>query len=170
MLAYPEFEPDAAERIDQFRSAHEPERAKVVPPHVTLMFGSRSAPPSEIISRCKSLAEQVSEFEVGLTTVEIVHDPFEKAHKLFLICTEGRRTLISLHEQLYDGPHRAELSPDHPYRPHMTVATNRRREVIELLDLAELGTFPIRGMIRALEVVDFTDGTLRPLQAILLRS
>ena len=39
VLAYPVFEPMSAERINAFRAKHEPDRAKLVPPHVTLVFG-----------------------------------------------------------------------------------------------------------------------------------
>ena len=40
VLAYPVFEPNSAERICAFRAEHEPERANLVPPHITLVFGA----------------------------------------------------------------------------------------------------------------------------------
>ena len=41
-LAYPVFDPSTARAIDAFRTAHEPERARLVAPHVTLVFGLTS--------------------------------------------------------------------------------------------------------------------------------
>ncbi|MGL5010695.1 MAG: 2'-5' RNA ligase family protein [Paracoccaceae bacterium] len=170
VLAYPEFELGVAQCISRFRSVHEPERAKIVPPHITLVFGLNVGYRQEIISRCKRLSGLVSEFVVDFPAVEVVYDPFEKSHKLFLICATGQRTLVALHEELYEGQHhRAELNPDLPYRPHMTVATSKSVKAIQRLDIAKLGALPIQGMIRALEVVDFADGALSPLQTIPLR-
>ena len=169
VLAYPEFETRVAERIARFRAANEPERAKLVPPHVTLVFGLRTVKVPEFLSLCDSVAKGASEFVTDFPTHEITHDPFENAHKLLLLSAVGGRRLVDLHERLYDGPQRAELHPDHPFRPHMTVATHRERSVLEQLDISELGALPITGAIRSLEIVDLVDQQLRRLRTIPLQ-
>jgi 2'-5' RNA ligase len=169
VLAYPEFEPSVAESINRFRFANEPERARLVPPHVTLVFGMRTPHPQDFLTRCEGVAGHVSELAVSFTASEVVYDPFEKTHKMLLPISTGKRTLIALHQQLYDGSQLAELNPDIPYRPHMTVATNEDRTIIERLDVATLGAFPLSGRIRAIEVVELADNTLHPLRTIPLR-
>lgn len=169
VLAYPEFERSVAESINRFRSAYEPERARLVPPHVTLVFGIRNAHPPDFLALCEHVADHVSEFAVDFTASDIVYDPYEKTHKLFLLGSTGKPALIALHQQLYDGPHRTELNLNAPYRPHMTVATHEDRTIIERLDVAALGAFPIPGKIGALEVVELVDSTLHPLRTIPLR-
>lgn len=169
VLAYPEFERSVAESINRFRSAYEPERARLVPPHVTLVFGIRNAHPQEFLALCEHAADHVSEFAVDFTVGDIVYDPYEKTHKLLLLGSTGKSALIALHQQLYNGPHRAELNLDIPYRPHMTVATHEDRTIIERLDVAALGAFPIPGKIRSLEVVELVDNKLRPLRTVPLR-
>jgi len=169
VLTYPEFELGVADRIARFRSEHEPERAALVPPHVTLVFGLRNVKRSKFLSLCESVAERVPEFVAEFSTYEVTHDPFEKAYKLLLLASMGGQTLSELHEQLYDGPHRDELHPDYPYRPHMTIATNGEQPVVEKLDPTEIGAFPITGKIKSLEIVELAEKHLHRLQTIPLR-
>ena len=168
VLAYPEFRPSVAEGINWFRTAHEPERAKLVPAHITLVFGLRKAQPHEFLAFCEDVAKHASELSVEFTTSEIVYDPFEKAHKLFLLSSIGTCALTALHNQLYKGPHRAELNLNIPYRPHMTVATDEDRRIIELLDVSTIGTLPISGTISSLQVVERIDNRLHLLRTIQL--
>lgn len=166
VLTYPNFEPGLAERIRRFRIENEPVRAGMVPPHITLVFGFRDARPKELFELCEALADRSSQFDVGFASSHVVYDPFENAHKLFLVASAGSSRLAELHQQLNDGPHRGELKVDIPYRPHMTVATNDDRTIIERLDVAALGSFPLFGTIRALEVVELADGKLHCLRTI----
>ncbi|MCU0904669.1 MAG: 2'-5' RNA ligase family protein [Tabrizicola sp.] len=169
VLAYPEFEPRVAVNIARFRHTHEPERAKLVEPHVTLVFGLRGVRPLEFVASCEEVAVGVPEIEVDFDATEIVHDPFEKTYKLLFLTSSGREVLTALHERLYDGPQRSELHPAIPFRPHMTVATHSDPAIIERLDTAEIGTFPIAGKIRALEIVEMVEKTLVRLRTIPLQ-
>jgi 2'-5' RNA ligase len=169
VLAYPDFEPSVAGNIARFRRAHEPERAKLVEPHVTLVFGLRGVRPLEFVASCEKIAVDVSEIAVDFVATDIVHDPFEKTYKLFLLNSTGRDDLTALHERLYDGLNRSELHPAIPFRPHMTVATHSERAIIERLDATEIGAFPISGKIRALEIVELVEKTLVRLRTIPLR-
>jgi 2'-5' RNA ligase len=169
VLAYPEFEPSVAENIARFRHAHEPERAELVEPHVTLVFGLVGVRPVEFAASCEEVAVGVFEIEVDFAATEIVHDPFEKTYKLFLMNSTGRDELTALHERLYDGPHRFELHPAIPFRPHMTVATHSDRAIIERLDAAAIGVFPNAGKIRSLVIVELVEKTLVRLRTIPLQ-
>ena len=168
VLAYPEFEPGLAESINRFRTAREPERAKLVPAHITLVFGLRKAQSQKFLIFCEDVAKHALELSVELTASEIVYDPYEKTHKLFLLSSTGSRALTALHKQLYNGPHRAELNLDISYRPHMTVATHEDRTIIEQLDVGTIGTLPLCGTISALQVVKHMDNRLHRLRTIKL--
>jgi 2'-5' RNA ligase len=163
VLAYPSFDSATTARIAQFRLANEPTRARLVAPHVTLAFGHASTHAPELIARSRCLAAKTPAFTVTFESVERVHDPFENAHKLFLICGTGADTLTRLHAGLYGGSLQHKLDPDHPFRPHMTVATHATRAGIDHLDSWPLGTFPITALIRALDIVEVTGGTLQPI-------
>lgn len=159
-----------AESLDLFRAAHESQRANLVRPHVTLVFGLKTVQPMEFLAFCTTMTGHVSELAVEFDTTEIVYDHFENSHKLLVKCSIGEPELMALHAKLYDGPHRVERHSELSYRPHMTVATNEDRSVLERLDAGEIGTFPIFGMIKSLAVVEIAAGTLRPLGTIALQT
>lgn len=100
VLAYPAFAPHIADRINAFRTQHEPKRAKLVPPHITLVFGVADAY-LQIVSDLLDVATgQVNAFPVGFGSSIIEFDSFEKKHKLFLLCDEGRERIAVLQAAL----------------------------------------------------------------------
>lgn len=95
--------------------------------------------------------------------------PLKRHTNFFLLCGKGKDLLTELHNQLYEGLHRAELKSEFPYQPHMRVATHADRRVIEQLDVADIGTLPITGTISALELVELVAGKLNSLKTVPLR-
>lgn len=136
----------------------------MVPPHVTLVFGSRLEHADAIIALCDRASKEMADLPITFDRVELAHDPVEGCYKLFLLCDEGKDALIALHQQLHDGPHRTGLRQDIPYRPHMTVAANASAGRIEELEANELGPFPVSGLIRSLDVVRSADGKVASLR------
>ena len=160
VLIFPEFKSDIAESIDRFRSRYEPDRARLVRPHITLIFGLRNVEPTDFIPFCGRIAEQETCAEIELPGSESIFDPYEKAYKLCLTVGAGSDRLCQLHARLYDGPHRSELDTSIPFRPHMTIATHQDRSRIEALDAGAIGPFPLLGRISAFEVVERTEKSL----------
>lgn len=165
VLAYPEFAPSTADALATFRAAHEPQRARLVPPHVTLVFGLRNFSAEAMADQCRRIASEARPFKVTFADGEFIHDPLENTHKIALPCVMGADELTMLHERLYDGPQRIELNPTIPYRPHMTIATNSERSVLETISTAVLGPFPLAAQITQLELVQVADGTLSNLSS-----
>lgn len=124
------------------------------------MFGLMTISRQAILAQCKIAADRSSQFGVSFTSAEVTYDPFEKEYKLLLISFAGRFELAALHHQIYQGIQTAERNVAIPYRPHMTVATNPDRRIIEQLDISFLGGFPLTGTIRALEVVELENSRL----------
>ena len=160
VLAYPEFEQPDVDRIRIFRAKHEPHRAKLVPPHITLVFGVKSLHLPVITELAEAVSRQTHAFHITFDDHAIVFDHFEQKHKIFLLCGEGSCKVTALHNQLYDGEHRAELSTSHPFQPHMTVATCDTRAQIEQVNLSDAGALPLRGTLRAIQVVQLSGGAL----------
>ncbi|MDU8909645.1 2'-5' RNA ligase family protein [Aestuariicoccus sp. MJ-SS9] len=170
VLAYPEFERGVAQGIDRFRSLHEPDRARMVRPHITLVFGSRREDADTLLGLCEDVSRTTPKLTIAFSGTKVAWDPFDKAHKLFLTCGRGARTLTALHRRLYEGPHRHDLRSDLPYAPHMTVATNADQTVIEGLDVADIGALPITGTVKALELVEATGDRLNARATIPFRT
>ncbi|MEP1208972.1 MAG: 2'-5' RNA ligase family protein [Rhizobiaceae bacterium] len=115
VLVYPEFESRLARRIGRFRSAHEPERAKLVPPHITLVFGLKHAVPKSMLALCESVSSNATELTIEFSHCEIAYDPFEKVQKLSLVCGNGKDALTEWHDLLYAGSHRSKSKSELPY-------------------------------------------------------
>ncbi|MEO0677434.1 MAG: 2'-5' RNA ligase family protein [Pseudomonadota bacterium] len=163
-LAYPAFDAESAARIHAFRARHEPKRARLVPPHVTLVFSVANAHPPAILALVEKVAGTSGAFPMIFDRCVIEYDPFEATRKHALLCGEGGAHIRALHERLYAGPHRSELSADHPFKPHMTIASHTDRADAERVDLRALGALPIRADITALHVVGLEAGRLSELK------
>ena len=170
VLAIPEFDADTAKRIGRFRSKHEPDRAELVPPHITLMFGIRDETDPALLEVCESVADRMSAFEVTLGQAEVLQDPFEQTNKLVLLLSGGAQTLNDIHSALYDGLGWKHWNADAQFRPHMTIASNPDSSFLSGLDVMVLGTFPIVGLIKSLCVVSLEGDRLHWLRAVYLRS
>ncbi|EBA02884.1 hypothetical protein RB2150_02929 [Rhodobacterales bacterium HTCC2150] len=166
VLAYPIFESGSAERISAFRAKHEPQRAKYVPPHITLVFGVANEHLQSISGLVEVASRQCSIFPVVFDDWISEFDPFEKKHKVLLLCGDGQAKVTSLHNQLYEGSHRSEFSSAHQFRAHMTVATYDKRTDLDQVDVSTVGEFPIEGKLSALELVRFEDGRLTTLKTV----
>ena len=166
VLAYPVFEPNSAERIRAFRTKHEPERAKLVPPHITLVFGVANEHLQRVADLVDMASGQTKAFPVAFDDYATEFDPFEKKHKMFLLCGGGNKRITYLHNRLYEGAHSIELSSAHPFKPHMTIATYDERADVDQVDIAAVGELPIRGKLSALELVQFEDGRLTTLKTV----
>ncbi|WP_162409803.1 2'-5' RNA ligase family protein [Acuticoccus sediminis] len=163
VLAFPKFAETMARSIDRFRALHEPERARLVGPHVTLVFALSEADADGVCDSCGRAAAQTPPMDIAFDHVEIGDDPYEKTHKIFMLCSTGSGALVALHRRLYRGLHR---EGDAEYRPHMTIATNAARERLEHLDPASIGAFPVRAVVDAIDVVQITGGALETVRTI----
>ena len=168
VLAYPVFDQGSAERIQAFRIGHEPERAKLVKPHVTLVFGVADAHQAAVSDLVDVVASRTKAFPVVFDRSKIAFDPFEEKYKLFWLCGDGRECLSALHIRLYDGAHRAEFNAQHPFEPHMTVASYDERSDLEKVDVSAAGTFPVRAKVSALALVRLDGGRLTTLKTAAL--
>ena len=170
VLIYPDFNAPDAARINAFRARHEAERAKLVPPHVTLVFGVGEGHLPTVSALIDMVARRTKAFPVVFDASEIEFDPFEKTHKLFLLCGAGRERIAALHSQLYEGEHSAELSAAHPFKPHMTVATYEQRQELERVDPSTIGPLPISATVSALQLVQLRDGQLSTLKTVAFKA
>jgi len=168
VIAIPKFSPEAQDAIGRFRERHEPERARLVAPHITLVFGLRGYDPDAFVSFCRQTARPWKRFAVTFDDHETAFDPVEGTFKLTLACARGRDEIVALHQALYSGEHGGQRRSDLPFRPHMTVATNVRAEALSEIDMSELGPLPICGVVDAINVAELSAGRLADLARIAL--
>ncbi|WP_420862392.1 2'-5' RNA ligase family protein [Algirhabdus cladophorae] len=164
VLAYPQFKSNTAQVLERFRAKHEPERAKMVPPHITLAFALRDIDLDLFFDHCQKICASVQPFQITFNQQAVVWDPYENTHKLFLWVGAGAAKLNNLHRRIYDDPNVPAACMDGTFRPHMTIGTNADQKALEGLDAAILSHFPIPARQNGLDVVGLLDGTVTPLR------
>lgn len=169
VLAFPKFNVKLTASLARFRSKYEPERARLVRPHVTLVFGLSGVDPGAFSDFCEDTLSGARRIQVDFDRFVLDYDPFEGKHKLLLLCRRGREEIASLHRQLYFGPHSQQLDANYPYRPHMTVATDRDRDDLANLDPSAIGELPIQGVLDTVGLVSLSDGSLKTVKCISLK-
>lgn len=169
VLAVPGFAPNDLAIIKSFRADFEPQRAQMVPPHLTLMFGTTAMTEDEARGVAERVAMAASPFEIVFARRQLFHDPIENNEKLFLLPDAGAAQVRDLHNALYARRRDGELRADIPYEPHMTVATcGDASSAKAALAASARIPLPMRAAIDALTVVEVIDWQLRTIARVAL--
>ncbi|GCE08211.1 2'-5' RNA ligase family protein [Dictyobacter aurantiacus] len=114
IVIFPESE--QIELIQQIREAHDP-LARLIPPHITLVFPFDSEISTKELARHMSSAVQnFRPFTLSLRGIT-----GHTGEYLFLNVKVGNDQLISLHDQLYTGLLAPYFTAAETYFPHLTV-------------------------------------------------
>ena len=128
IMIFPEFE--NMEIIDNIRSQYDP-LAKLVRPHITLVFPFKSQMSNEELTQIlNTRLMSVKPFALKLGGISKQEDVF--GNYLFLDVLQGMEELCSIHQILYDNEFK-ELDSGLPYLPHMTIG---KLSTAQLLDNA----------------------------------
>ena len=165
VLAYPKFSEQISQRLDDFRSVHEPERARLVAPHLTLVFGVEQKFAEDVVDLCEQVAATTTSISLAFSKSEISYDPFEKVNKISLVCWKGADLITDLHERFYQGLHQNAQRSDVIYRPHMTVGTNFDISKLENVDVSTIGAFPIEAECNRLSIVELNGNELQAIKS-----
>lgn len=169
VLCYPKLEAKDLARIEAFRRAHEPSRAKLVPAHITLVFGVTSIDAAGLAAVATAVAATTAAFDVSLDKIDVNVSEGSADNTMSLIVGQGREQIIALHEALYAGVLAKERRHDIVFTPHMTIATDADyKRVLGAISDARAIALPIAGRVDALEVVTLTGDTLRHIATITL--
>jgi 2'-5' RNA ligase len=157
IVGYPVL-PDADRRwIESVRTQHDPQ-AGLIAAHFTLVFPAWVALDT-IVDHAAAVARRTPPVAFVLREAVAVPDPFGTGGHVFLVPDEGRAAIAALHDRLYEGPLRAFLRDDAPFRPHLTVAAapdpDRCEEIRREIAPALRATF---GTIDGLDVLEIGDG------------
>lgn len=154
VVALPELSDEDREYVGELRARHDAAQHRLVPPHVTLVFGTEEITASAVFAHVVDAAAAFGPFECVFREALVVRDPLKATYDVFLVPEEGRDELDRLHDALYVGVLESELRPEIAYVPHMTVA--RFESLAEAQALAATIAahgLPIRASIGRLDVL-----------------
>ena len=79
------FDPLQADRILEFQAKHEPQKAKLVPPHLRFVFGLKSLYRPVIVALANAVSRHTRALLISFDYHTIEFDPFEQKYKVFLL-------------------------------------------------------------------------------------
>lgn len=127
VMVFPKF--NNLDIIDSIRKKYDP-LAKLVPPHLTLVFPFKSELTQErIFSELEELLSDYKAFK--LVCHGVVKESNTYGNYLFLSVLEGMDNLIEIHDYLYDGIFRTYRS-DVQYVPHLTIGNLHDKKEFDL--------------------------------------
>ncbi|MEM7253220.1 MAG: 2'-5' RNA ligase family protein [Pseudomonadota bacterium] len=124
-LCYPTFSPEDGRLVEQFRRTFEPDRARLVGAHVTLVFGTGLVAPPELSRLVRRAIGTIPRFSTTLARVATDEDPISGSFKLYLVPSDGQAQFRSMYRRLHAGRLARDVRPNTPFAPHITIATSR---------------------------------------------
>ncbi len=169
MLMYPEFAPEVRAWIDKYRTIYEPSRAKMVAPHVTLVFGIKQITEPALVELCEDVTRRRKAFDVVFSGTRFEQDALDGTFKGYLDIEAGADEVRDLHHALYQGPHANEYHRDIEFVPHMTIATiGNESECKRAMMQANNIAMPIFGRMNKISVVRLSDDKVSEIAEIKL--
>jgi hypothetical protein len=146
-------QPADAERVGLLRTSYDP-NAKVVPPHVTMVFGLDDGMESAVVRWARIQAGAFATASLRFTLATVARDYENSAWYLFLMPKQIPAMLIELHRRLNSG--QLQNAPDVPFDAHLTLGRFQERVLAEAVarDANDAGV-GIEARIASLEVVLF---------------
>jgi len=104
-------------KIEAFRKKYDP-HYNLIKPHITLIFpiDNTSISRKSLSEHIKSVVNNWESFNIELSGLKISWD-----HWLFLLVKEGKKEIIELHDELYQGILSPHLRSDLEYIPHISI-------------------------------------------------
>jgi 2'-5' RNA ligase len=158
VIAPLEASPADLARIDAVRALHDPQH-RIVPPHVTLVFGFDAPELGVVAEHVGRIAARQPPIVLRLAEHRAVRDHDGVGSHVFMTLGEGDAEVVALHDALYAGPLSEALRHDIAFTPHVTVAAAREHGEAEAL-ARSLGGADVRARLTRLELATLERGVL----------
>src|SRR3990170_1668329 len=156
VLGYPEIKTQDYEWIQSIREKHDEYYYNVVEPHFTIVFPVFNYSFEVLRSHIFKTTMKTSIIKFNLKSTTIVKDSFSDYTNVFLIPDMGNSEIIKLHDKLYTDILKKELRLDIPFIPHIAIGGSQKaEEAKELSDKLNEEIFDIKGVIRALNLIEY---------------
>ena len=154
VIAVPDLGAETVRQIEAVRARHDPMHG-VVPPHVTLVFGTERLTMRALVEHVEATATLARPFGCAFPEVRVVADLLSPDCYVFLVADQGREECVRLHDALYRGPLEADRRADVPFVPHMTLGRAASRDEAErIAGDVRAGGIEAAGLIDRLLVVE----------------
>ena len=162
-LAYPKLSGADAERLEAFRSRHDPHH-DIVAAHFTMVFACTGIDEQTYIEHVATVARASCPINFSCRYAMLGADDEAERGYVYLVPDEGFSGISRLHDALYTGPFRSRLRLDIPFVPHITLGASKDRNAARRLcdELNAVGSV-IHGVMDAVSVAALRGGKIHDL-------
>lgn len=170
-ICVPRFPASAVSWLQELRAKYDRKNARLVAPHVTLVFPTSSLPEERFVAHVVSCSRGANVGTVGFSAVRVFADGSADTHLVYLLPSFGAELFLQLHEKLYSGPLGPLSRPGSEYVPHITLgrfsSTDAAAAVAGQINAAPN---PIAGEVEAIDIVHVGEDLVRHVHTEPLRA
>ena len=170
VVAYPRIAAADFEWIQEYRRRNDPRYFQLIDPHFTLVFPVADVSADDFCREVRTQASDVDfiNFEIKIATIN--RDLTGSYYHEFLVPDAGYAALVKLHDRLYSGILASHLRLDIDFIPHIGIGNTDDPLVAKRnVDALNARGVQIAGTIEALDILEYDDGRVRPLDRVDLR-
>ncbi|HUJ85311.1 MAG TPA: 2'-5' RNA ligase family protein [Burkholderiales bacterium] len=170
-ICIPRFPEEAAFWLQALRARHDPKYARLVPPHVTLVFPTDALPPARFVAHVISSVRAVKSGQVEFLWAREFADEGAHEHLVYLLPGIGADMFLQLHAKLYSGPLDARARCASAYLPHITLGRFSSADAAAAVAAGiNAAANRITGAVEAVEIVQVGDELVRAVHTEPLRA
>lgn len=155
VLAYPTLAQEDFDWIQAIRRAHD-RLFEAVEPHFTIVFPTEKLSAADLVDYAESKVCGQPKIIFVLMKALVIEDNSQNLFHAFLVPSIGSPEITALHDLMYTGALASELRIDLPFIPHITIASDKRRDIIQqLVEEIDDRAIQIKGVIESLTVSSY---------------
>lgn len=161
-ICIPKFPEEAISRLQRLREKYDAKYARLVPPHVTLVFPTNALPEAPFVAHVISCLRGTRSCTVGFSSVREFTDESADAHLVYLLPSFGAELFLQLHEKLHSGPLGPQARSGCEYLPHITLGRFSSPDTAATV-AAELNALlsQITGEVESIDIVHVSTDLVR---------
>lgn len=153
-ICIPEFDAADLAWLQDVRGRFDPGQARLVAPHVTLVFPTLALPEADFVAHVSSCARVMNAVSAEFSSAREFREEGAGIEFVFLVPGAGMDWFIQAHHKLYSGALASERRRDSAFAPHITLGRFASSgEATSLAARINAERKPVIGRTEAIEVV-----------------
>jgi len=168
VIAYPELQQSDFDWVQDYRREND-KQFDIVNPHFTVVFAVHDLDKDNFVREARRIADGVEAFNFDLNVATVNQDNSGRYYHEFLVPDAGYSNIVKLHDKLYSGLLAPFLRLDVDFIPHISIGDSETAQVSkQRVDELNSQGISIHGRISSLDVIEYIDGAITPVEKITL--
>lgn len=162
-ICIPKFAAGDLAWLQDVRGRFDPGQARLIAPHVTLVFPTSTLSQADFVAHVSSCARGMNALSAEFSSARVFREEGAGIEYVFLVPGAGMDWFVQAQHKLYSGALASERRRDHAFTPHITLGRFvSSGEAASLAARISAERKPVIGRIDAIEVVHAGKSLVRP--------